>query len=102
MPDPDCQAAVQVGGPGPAGHPAADHRIVYEYRLFSDVFARAGFDVDLLKYCDASGRLRYHQWSRASGPIYRSLLMDHRNRAGRLGFVSQIVDAKKPSAGPTR
>lgn len=93
---------MQVGVPGPTGHPAADHRIVYEYQLFSDVFVRAGFDVDLLEYCDASGRFHYDQWSLASGPIYRSLLMDHRNRAGRLGFVSLIVDAKKPSAGPTR
>lgn len=77
FPDPDDQVAVQVGGPGPACHPAADHRIVYEYRRFSDVFVRAGFDVDLLEYCDESGRFHYHQWSLASGPIYRSLLMEY-------------------------
>ena len=43
FPDPDYQAAVQIGGPGPADHPAADHQIVFEYQLFRDVFASAGF-----------------------------------------------------------
>ena len=32
--------------------------------------------------------------------IYRSLRFDHRNRQGELGFVSLIVDAKKPSSQP--
>jgi predicted SAM-dependent methyltransferase len=96
FPDAAYQATVQVGGPGPADHPAADHRIVYDHRRFRDVFASAGFDVDLLEYCDESGRFHYNEWSLASGPIYRSLMMDHRNRDGRLGFVSLIVDARKP------
>ena len=95
--DPEYQAAVQVGGPGPADHPAADHKIVFDYRLLGEVFASAGFDVDLLEYCDESGRFHYNQWALASGPIYRSLRMDHRNRDGRLGFVSLILDARKPS-----
>ena len=87
---------VQVGGPGPHDHPAADHKIVYEYRRFTDVFTRAGFAVDLLEYCDEHGRFHYHQWSPAQGPIYRSLLSDHRNRNRKLGFVSLIIDAHKP------
>jgi predicted SAM-dependent methyltransferase len=36
----------------------------------------------------------------ASGPIYRSLMMDHRNRSGRLGFASLIADARKPVTSP--
>ena len=68
---------------------------MHEYRLFRDVFARAGFEVDMLEYCDESRRFHYQQWSLASGPIYRSL--DHRSRGGRLGFVSLILDAKKPN-----
>jgi predicted SAM-dependent methyltransferase len=96
FPDETYQRAVQVGGPGPPEHPAADHKIVYDYRLFADVFAGAGFEVDLLEYCDALGRFHYNQWSSAAGPVYRSLLSDHRNRDGKLGFVSLIVDAKKP------
>lgn len=96
FPNADYQAMVQVGGPGPADHPAADHKVVYDYRLLVDVFESAGFNVDLLEYCDEAGRLHYHQWSVASGPIYRSLLLDHRNRDGVIGFASLILDARKP------
>lgn len=96
FPDAAYQAMVQVGGPGPHDHPAADHKIVYEYRRFADVFAGAGFMVDLLEYCDEHGRFHYNHWLPADGPIYRSLLSDHRNRDGMLGFVSLIVDARKP------
>jgi predicted SAM-dependent methyltransferase len=94
-PDPDYQNVVKIGGPGPADHPAADHRIVYDCRLLSDVLASAGFALDLLEYCDEAGRFHYNQWDVATGPIYRSLMLDHRNRDGRLGCVSLIVDARK-------
>lgn len=96
FPDASYQTLVQVGGPGPTDHPAADHKIVYSYRLFSSIFIAAGFEVDLLEYCDESGRFHYHQWSFEKGKIYRSLLSDHRNKDGKLGFVSLILDAKKP------
>lgn len=96
FPDPEYQRVVQVGGPGPADHPAADHQMVYDYKLLSDVFQSAGFRVDLLEYCDEQGRFHYHGWDLQGGPIYRSLLMDHRNRGGRIGFVSIILDAHKP------
>ena len=96
FPDQAYQKMVQVGGPGPVDHPAADHKIVYEYRLFLDIFENAGFEVDLLEYCDEAGRFHYHQWDLATGPIYRSLMSDHRNKDGKIGFVSLIVDAVKP------
>lgn len=96
FPDPAYQKVVQIGGPGPADHPAAGHKILYDYVLLSDVFRSAGFTVDLLEYCDAAGRFHYNQWDVADGPIYRSLLRDHRNRDGKLGFVSLILDAHKP------
>ncbi|WP_197910432.1 hypothetical protein [Desulfosarcina ovata] len=89
------QLVARIGGPGPKDHPAADHKIVYDYRLFADIFIQAGFSVDLLEYCDEKGRFHYHQWSPDQGPIYRSLLMDHRNRKGKLGSVSLIIDAFK-------
>jgi predicted SAM-dependent methyltransferase len=95
-PDPDYQRIVQIGGPGPADHPAADHKIVYDHARLSQALASAGFEVDLLEYCDASGSFHYHQWDPETGPIYRSLMLDHRNRGGRLGFVSLIADARKP------
>ena len=90
------QNMVQVGGPGAKDHPAADHKIVYDYKLFSAIFADAGFEVDLLEYCDEKGRFHYHQWSFTQGRIYRSLLSDHRNQDGAIGSVSLIIDAKKP------
>ena len=95
FPDADYQNQVKAGGPGPADHPAADHKLVYDYRRLSRVLESAGFAVDLLEYCDEAGRFHYNQWDPATGPIYRSLMLDHRNRGGRLGFVSLIVDAKK-------
>lgn len=95
FPDPAYQTTVQVGGPGPKDHPAADHKIVYTVELFADVFASVGFEVDLLEYCDASGRFHYHHWSLQDGPIYRSFRTDHRNRNGELGFTSIILDARK-------
>jgi len=96
FPDEEYQRTAQVGGPGPADHPAASHKIVYEYRRLSDVFQTAGFEVDLLEYCDDRGRFHYHQWNSADGPIYRSLLSDHRNQEVTIRFVSLILDARKP------
>lgn len=96
FPDPEYQRMAQVGGPGPEDHPAADHKIVYTYKLFADVFAAAGFEVDLLEYCDDGGRFHYNHWDPAQGMIYRSLRFDHRNRDGHLKSVSLILDAKKP------
>ncbi len=86
------QRAVQVGGLGLA----ADHKIVYDYRLFSDVFTSVGFVVALLEYCDEGGRFHFNYWDPADGPIDRSLRSDTRNRDGKLGFMSLILDAKKP------
>jgi predicted SAM-dependent methyltransferase len=89
------QRMVQVGGPGPADHPAADHKIVYDYRLFTNVFTAAGFTVDLLEYCDENGRFHFNYWNPADGPIFRALRSDPRNQDGALGFVSLIIDAVK-------
>ncbi|WP_161883777.1 class I SAM-dependent methyltransferase [Deinococcus alpinitundrae] len=102
FPDPEYQRTVQVGGPGPAGHPAADHQIVYDARTFAEVFTQAGFEVVLLEYHDPSGRFHAQPWSPEAGPVYRSARLDHRNaeyRAGRgpLGFASIILDARKPA-----
>ncbi len=89
------QQLVKIGGPGPLDHPASDHKIVYDYKLLKDVFENVGFEVNLLEYCDEQGRFHYNQWSFGDGPIYRSLLSDHRNKNGSIGFVSLIIEAKK-------
>ena len=96
FPNAEYQKNVQIGGPGPSDHLAADHKIVYDYRLFASVFRDAGFEVDLLEYCDERGRFHYNQWSFEHGRIYRSLLSDHRNQDGVIGFVSLIIDATRP------
>jgi predicted SAM-dependent methyltransferase len=98
FPNAEYQKTVQVGGPGPADHPAADHKIVYSYPLFEDIFVAAGFEVDLLEYCDRRGRFHYNQWDISQGKIYRSLRFDHRNQDGELNSVSLILDAFKPAA----
>lgn len=95
FPDEQYQKNAQIGGPGPKDHSAADHKIVYDYKLFVNVFESAGFEVDLLEYCDENGRFHYHQWDLATGPIYRSLMSDHRNKDGKIGFVSIVLDARK-------
>lgn len=95
FPNREYQLSVRVGGPGPKDHKAAGHKIVYDYLLFSDVFKQAGFDVDLLEYCDGHGRFHYNQWSPEDGPVYRSLLIDHRNQGADIKSVSLILDAKK-------
>jgi len=97
FPDADYQNLVKPGGPGPADHPAADHKLVYDYRLLANVLESAGFAVELLEYCDEAGQFHHREWDPATGPIYRSLKLDHRNRDGKLGFVSLIADAVKPS-----
>ena len=106
FPDPDYQRTVQIGGPGPADHPAADHKVVYSHERLTAVFRDAGFEVELLEYCDDTGQFHARPWDPNTGPIYRSLPLDHRNEAARQGsgppgFVSLILDARRhaePSA----
>ena len=101
FPDAEYQRTVQVGGPGPADHPAADHKMVYDVQTFAEVFTGAGFAVSLLEYHDHSGRFHAFPWNEADGPVYRSARLDYRNAdyragAGPLGFASLILDARKP------
>jgi predicted SAM-dependent methyltransferase len=95
FPDPAYQKLVAVDNLG--------HKILYDYRLFSDIFTSAGFIVDLLEYCDEHGRFHYNHWDWNSGPIYRSLLSDLRNKDKKLGFTSLILDARRlPNSTPSK
>jgi predicted SAM-dependent methyltransferase len=96
FPDKDYQIGVQIGGPGPKDHPAASHKIVHNYKTITSMFRKAGFSVTLLEYCDEKGDFHTQDWDESEGFIYRSMRFDHRNQNGKLGFVSLIVDAKKP------
>ncbi|MDN4595242.1 class I SAM-dependent methyltransferase [Polycladomyces subterraneus] len=96
FPDLEYQRIVQVGGPGPKDHPAASHKIVYNYRTLTQMFEEAGFETSLLEYCDENGQFHYRHWDPDDGKIFRSLRFDHRNKDGKLRSVSIIVDAIKP------
>ena len=86
---------VKVGGNGDRNHPAFSHKIVYDYKQFCAVFEQAGFEVELLEYCDENGDFHYKYWNDADGKIGRSLRFDTRNSPEKLGMVSIIIDAKK-------
>lgn len=94
------QNMVRVGGNGDPNHPAFTHKIVYDYRTFAQVFRQAGFEVELLEWCDEEGRFHYKYWNEDDGKIGRSLRFDTRNAEGRLGMVSIILDAKKTGSIP--
>jgi predicted SAM-dependent methyltransferase len=96
FPDQGYQRVVQVGGPGSVDHPAAGHKVVYDYRPLPALFAAAGFEVRLLEWWDAEGEFHAEIWDERKGFVYRSARFDHRNRDGRYGFTSLIVDAVKP------
>jgi predicted SAM-dependent methyltransferase len=57
---------------------------------------QAGFEVELLEWCDVEGNFHYKYWNEDDGRIGRSLRFDTRNENGKLGMVSIILDAKKP------
>ncbi|MCM1990989.1 class I SAM-dependent methyltransferase [Oceanirhabdus seepicola] len=90
------QNMVQIGGPGPIEHPAATHKIVYDYTTFKRVFETAGFVVTLLEYCDNDGDFHFTYWNENDGKIGRSFRFDTRNSIETLGMVSIIIDAMKP------
>jgi predicted SAM-dependent methyltransferase len=101
FPDEAYQRAVQVGGPGPSDHPAADHKVVYVAETLATVFTEAGFETRLLEWWDDQGVFHVTPWSIDDGPIYRSSLLDHRNEVyrrgqGPPGFTSLIVDCFAP------
>ncbi|MBQ2823130.1 MAG: hypothetical protein IJF18_00950 [Oscillospiraceae bacterium] len=89
------QNMVKVGGNGDQNHPAFTHKIVYDYQTLCFVFKQAGFEVELLEYCDENGDFHYKYWNEADGKIGRSLRYDTRNSLEKLGMVSIIIDAKK-------
>lgn len=97
FPDEEYQRTVQVGGPGPADHPAASYKLVYDYRTLPPLFAAAGFAVRLLEWWDEEGEFPAEAWDEREGFIYRSARFDHRNRDGQYGFTSLIIDAIKPT-----
>lgn len=61
------------------GPDAADHKVLYNFRLLEEVLTAAGFKVELLEYFDEMGNFHYQEWSPEQGLIKRSQRFDPRN-----------------------
>ena len=92
-PDPAYIKWVQPGGTGPG---ADDHKVLYTYASFCDLFTSVGFEVRLHEYFDELGQFHYNEWDPAGGMIVRSKRFDDRNSAGKLIYTSIVIDAIKP------
>jgi len=81
----------------PGGHGAGsdDHKVLYTYESFSNVFKKAGFQVTLLEYFDEKGVFHETTWNREQGMISRSKKFDARNKSGVIQYSSIIIDAVK-------
>lgn len=86
---------VRVGGIGPG---SASHKVLYTYRILSEVFERAGFQVRLYEYFDEAGTFHYQEWSPLDGTVHRSIRFDERNKDGKPNYTSIILDAIKEKA----
>ncbi|MBC7485905.1 MAG: hypothetical protein H7282_04055 [Cytophagaceae bacterium] len=91
-PDPTYIDYVKVGGSG-AG--ADDHKILYTYKIMTDILEQAGYKVQLLEYFDESGIFHHNAWEAKAGYIHRSIKNDKRNADGKPNYTSLIVDAVK-------
>ena len=80
---------------GPEDHPAASHKIVYNYQLLTEIFEVAGFEVKLLEYFDEKGQFHHNAWDGVDGVIFRSKKYDPRNQGESIAFPSLIIDAFK-------
>ena len=91
-PDPEYVAWIKPGEPGPG---PKYHKTLYTYQTLTELFERAGFEVQLLEYFDEYGEFHYQDWDAEDGMIHRSRRFDERNRDGELSFTSIILDARK-------
>jgi len=77
------------------GECPGDHQALYNYKTLTNVFAEAGYNVELLEWWDEQSVFHYRPWSPEFGIISRSLCLDARNRVGKIGYTSIILDAIK-------
>jgi predicted SAM-dependent methyltransferase len=82
---------------GPPESGADDHKVLYNYKTFSEVFSGAGFQVRLLEYYDENGVFHFEEWDPDDGYISRSKRYDpgHSRRGFSEPFTSIIIDAVK-------
>lgn len=87
---------IDVVKPGGTGWGADDHKILYTYQTMSDMLTNVGFKVELLEYFDETGKFIATDWNTEDGFVRRSKRFDERNKNGKLGYTSLIIDAIKP------
>jgi PST family polysaccharide transporter len=83
--------------PGGTGDGAKDHKVLYNYKTFKEIFESVGFKVKMLEYYDETGEFHFEEWHPDEGPIKRSKRYDKRNKDGKLNYTSLILDAIKTS-----
>lgn len=81
--------------PGGSGSGADDHKVLYNYRTFSELFSSVGFTVVPLEYFDENGQFVANNWDQSDGMIFRSKRFDERNVGGKLIYTSIVLDAIK-------
>ena len=81
--------------PGGTGAGADDHKALYNYKTFSKIFEKAGFEVKPLEYFNEEKEFQYNEWDVEKGYIHRSIKHDKRNEGGKPVYTSIIIDACK-------
>ena len=84
--------AVKPGGIGWGAH---DHKLLYDYKIMSEMLVSVGFEVNLVEYFDENSIFHQNNWSSDDGHIRRSLAHDERNKNGKPNYTSLIIDAVK-------
>ena len=72
-----------------------DHKVLYDYKIFCELFEKVGFEVQLLEYFDENHKFHCNKWDANKGMIIRSKRFDERNLDGELNYTSIIIDAYK-------
>lgn len=86
---------IEAVKPGGTGYGSDDHKVLYNYVTFSEIFKRAGFKVALLEYFDEKGEFHFSSWEVEKGMVRRSKRFDERNKSGNLTYTSLILDCYK-------
>jgi predicted SAM-dependent methyltransferase len=91
-PDP---AYIDYVKPGGTGAGADDHKVLYTFRTFREVFHGADLEVDPIEYFDEYGTFHARAWNAEDGLVRRSRAHDPRNEAGGTAYTSIILDARR-------
>ena len=93
-PDPKYIEYVTPKPYGPSGR-YLDHKALYVYKSFKEIFESAGFKVELLEYFDEFGKFHYKEWDPDRGIVFRTKRFDSRNKNSNLNTTSILLDAFK-------